>query len=87
VLHHLKTVGTGIRHDHSERKYHLKGISHPIHLTVELDNTHTIFIHRLVSKISLGCEAWKAPWSSNSSCHPSIFCLVFLLSSQHRSAM
>lgn len=55
----LKTVGMGFKCDHSERKYHLKGISHPIHLTRELDNTHTILVHQLFSKISLSCQAWK----------------------------
>lgn len=43
--------------EHLERKHHLKGISHPIHFTTGLDNTHTILVHRLVSKISLGCQA------------------------------
>lgn len=41
-------VGMGFKCDHSERKYDLKGISRPIHITMEVDNTHTILARWLV---------------------------------------
>lgn len=42
-----------------ERNYHLKCTSCPINLTTEPDNTDTILIHGVVSKVNLGCQACK----------------------------
>lgn len=61
MLHYkiIKVAVMGFKCDSFERKHHLKFVSYPIHLPTELDNTDTILIHGLVSKINLDFQACK----------------------------